>query len=112
MEKVRIFGGILEHPYNSKLWSASHCTNWGTRDEFGGILLPVYQNWWGHRALKKTGLYIVGPVPKLPYEKTLNPTCEIELMGVKEREKTPENMAIFLAEHVKNCAGWGMKCHQ
>ena len=61
---VRKFGGVLEHPKNSKLWADQNLPSVGERDEFGGWTLPIHQNWWGHRAEKATLLYVVGCEPK------------------------------------------------
>lgn len=62
---VRHCGGVLEHPSGSALWrfvGLPHPSR-PTRDEFGGWSLPVSQKWWGHRAEKRTWLYIVGIDP-------------------------------------------------
>ena len=68
---VREFGGVLEHPASSTLWPAQKLPDPGQRDGYGGWTLPIVQQWWGHKAEKKTLLYIVGCepacVPPLPY---------------------------------------------
>ena len=62
--QVRRFGGVLEHPKDSKLWSDQGLPPADTtRDEFGGWTLGITQHWWGHRATKATKLYIVGCSP-------------------------------------------------
>ena len=67
---VREFGGVLEHPARSDLWAAQKLPPPGERDQYGGWTLPISQYWWGHRAEKKTWLYIVGceprDVPQMP----------------------------------------------
>lgn len=63
VEQVRQFGGVLEHPAGSTLWSEAKLPQPGQRDAFGGWTLPIYQSWWGHRAEKVTFLYIVGVEP-------------------------------------------------
>ena len=69
--QVRRWGGVLEHPKDSKLWPdqglpPADCS----RDAFGGWTLGITQHWWGHRATKATHLYIVGcdpmDTPELP----------------------------------------------
>lgn len=69
--KIRELGGVLEHPAKSTLWPAASLPAPGTRDEFGGWSLMVSQYWWGHRAEKKTLLYIVGiepdQLPEIPF---------------------------------------------
>lgn len=102
MDKVRQFGGVLEHPIASKLWAAAGCGSLGVRDRFGGVLLPVLQCWWGHRALKKTGLYVVGPVPELPWADPVA-SSTIENMGRAERERTPVDLAKWLVEVAMEC---------
>lgn len=62
--QVRKWGGVLEHPLLSTLWAVAGLPDGeGSRDEFGGWTLIVDQNWWGHRARKRTRLYIVGCDP-------------------------------------------------
>lgn len=60
---IREFGGVLEHPLGSKLWAVAGLPKPGQRDEFGGWTLPIMQHWFGHRAEKKTLLYICGVEP-------------------------------------------------
>lgn len=71
VEQVRKWGGVLEHPKDSKLWAACGLPRPGELpDEFGGWTMLVHQRDWGHRADKPTWLYIVGvspgDVPALP----------------------------------------------
>ena len=62
--QVRRFGGVLEHPKDSKLWAAAGLPVPGQVDAYGGWTLPISQHWWGHRAEKMTWLYIVGCKPQ------------------------------------------------
>lgn len=64
IEQIRKNGGVLEHPSGSKLWPALGLPENGQRDQYGGWTLPIHQHWWGHRAEKKTKLYIVGCEPR------------------------------------------------
>lgn len=70
VDQVRRFGGVLEHPKDSKLWAAKGLPRPGSVDEYGGWTLPISQHWWGHRAEKLTWLYIVGvdagSIPRMP----------------------------------------------
>jgi hypothetical protein len=92
---VRRFGGVLEHPIHSRLWSESTCLGWGIRDTFGGVLVPVAQSAFGHRAPKHTGLYMVGiDVPSVP-EPGVSTTV-VERMCKAERERTPPPLAAWL----------------
>ena len=65
--QVRENGGILEHPANSKLWRELSLPTGTDLDQYGGYTLSVDQFWWGHKARKKTWLYVVGvPRAELP----------------------------------------------
>jgi hypothetical protein len=112
---VRRYGGVLEHPEWSTLWDdmgLPRPAN-GLRDEFGGWTLAVSQKWWGHRAEKKTWLYIVGceprNLPPIPY--TIAEATHV-IKGVKggkpavskaEREHTPPDFAVWLVEVARMC---------
>lgn len=100
--KVRQFGGVLEHPFSSRLWAESGCGSFGVRDSHGGVLVPVLQSWWGHRAPKKSCFYIVGPVPSLPARGPA-PVTTIERMGRSERERTPADLAAWLVSVARVC---------
>ena len=76
VEQVRRWGGVLEHPAGSELWSHARLPlPGGLPDAYGGFTLAVEQWRWGHRAIKPTWLYIVGVnpahIPAIP-----DPACE------------------------------------
>ena len=62
VEQVRKWGGVLEHPAHSRLWK--HCDLWPPgslfSDKHGGWSIQVDQVRWGHKARKRTWLYVVG----------------------------------------------------
>lgn len=61
VEQVRKWGGVLEHPHRSKLWSHAQLPGRGEPlDTFGGFTVEVDQCAWGHVARKRTRLYFVG----------------------------------------------------
>lgn len=101
IHKIRLWGGILEHPRKSKLWKEMNLPLPGLKDKWGGYSICIKQSWFGHRAEKETLLYIVG-IP----EKELPPiplsldtiTNTIENMGQPEREHTPIKLAIWLIQ--------------
>lgn len=98
---VRHCGGVLEHPLASGLWRFFGIER-GRRDVFGGLLVPVQQSQYGHRAEKWTGLYCVGAdfVPELAPVPGV--VC-VERMGSAERERSPEPFArlcVSIAESV------------
>jgi hypothetical protein len=60
--KVRLWGGILEHPAESLAWSHYKLTRprrgcWSMPDEYGARVTEVDQGAYGHRARKRTWLY-------------------------------------------------------
>lgn len=57
VEQVRAFGGVLEHPANSRLWKSCSLPEPGCfPDEWGGYTIEVDQCDFGHVARKKTWL--------------------------------------------------------
>lgn len=60
---VRNYGGVLEHPADSRAWSYFGLTapdregGWGRADAFGGWTCCVEQGFYGHMARKPTWLY-------------------------------------------------------
>lgn len=127
VDQVRRFGGVLEHPKDSKLWDAAGIPRPGQIDEFGGWTLPISQHWWGHRAEKMTWLYIVGcaprDIPEIPLHLG-NATHVIAQSRVRridgsrlrkgmpgwrpevtkaEREHTPPHLAVWLVELAAKC---------
>ena len=109
---------MLEHPAGSKLWPEMGLPEPGQRDEFGGWTLPIHQHWWGHRAEKKTRLYIVGceprDIPDIPMVlgeathvigdvgRASNGTKRPEVSKA-EREHTPPELAEWLVELARRC---------
>lgn len=61
VEQVRRFGGVLEHPAGSRLWSDLGLPPPGGQlDICGGYTLEVNQVLWGHSCVKPTWLYVYG----------------------------------------------------
>lgn len=61
LEQVRAWGGVLEHPAHSRLWTDAALPAAGDRlDPYGGWTLPVWQSWWGSSRPRPTWLYVVG----------------------------------------------------
>ena len=65
------YGGVLEHPAGSKLWSFMNLARPGRRyDLHGGFSVSLNQSWFGYPAKKNTWLYIVGceisDLPEMP----------------------------------------------
>jgi hypothetical protein len=116
VDQVRAYGGILEHPASSLLWQAACLPQPGKRDEFGGITVGIHQHTLGHRAEKKTLLYIVGSSPadwpSLPLVLD-EPTHVIQSrkrenhrphVSKAEREHTPQPFAEWLLTIARQCS--------
>jgi len=127
VQQVRTYGGVLEHPKDSKLWDACGLPRPGQVDAWGGWTLPISQHWWGHRAEKMTWLYIVGSsprdIPTIPLR--LGPATHViarsrmrrkdgrrlrkGMAGWRpevtkaEREHTPPQLAEWLVEVARRC---------
>ena len=115
---VREFGGVLEHPHRTTLWGAQHLPAVGHPDDLGGFTLVVDQNWWGHRAQKRTRLYVVGCEPKnvplLPlvlgkathtvglWSGRNKETCRPSITK-HEYESTPQEFALWLVALARLC---------
>jgi hypothetical protein len=116
---IRMWGGILEHPRTSKLWRELNLPMPGVLDNYGGYTLLVNQNWWGHKAEKKTFLYIVGcpqkELPPIPISfdaiqytiaskiKKKSGRRQKKEITKKEREQTPIEFAKWLITVAENC---------
>lgn len=115
VEMVRRWGGILEHPAHSSLWTAAGLPLPGQRDAIGGFTFPVPQFWWGHRAEKQTWFYVVGcepkDLPETPFQMGIPPRVITNKKGLRswmlgyrkevtrpEREHTPAALAAWLIE--------------
>jgi hypothetical protein len=61
---VRRWGGVLEHPYGSKLFDSHGLPGRGERDAWGGFRVELLQQWFGSPMKKSTWLYVVGVDPR------------------------------------------------
>lgn len=117
VEAVRAWGGVLEHPAESKLWARCGLPRPGQfPDADFGYSIEIRQCDWGHRAEKLTWLYIVGThvdsLPAFPARGT--PTGVIKpqrgiprglpIVTKREREATPPALARWLVELAARCA--------
>jgi hypothetical protein len=115
---VRRFGGVLEHPQLTTLWKVAGLPEPGSRDDHGGWTLVIDQNWWGHRARKRTRLYVVGcephEVPAIPlvlgeathtvglWSGRNKATCRPGI-AKREYEHTPTELAAWLVDLARRC---------
>lgn len=87
---VRKNGGILEHPAGSKLFKYMNIPVNGSYDKYNGFIISVNQHWFGHRAQKRTWLYIVGikrnQLPALP----INYDAITHVVGSSKKRKTKD----------------------
>lgn len=112
---VRRNGGVLEHPAGSRAWARFGLPRRGRApDARGGWTAEVRQCDWGHRAEKRTWLYVVGlhpdDLPPLPPRRDYScvvsrmPECRtVEIIGKAEREHTPPEFAAWLVELARRC---------
>lgn len=88
---IHKFGGVLEHPVDSKLWKACKLPK-PNEFTFGrqGWTLYIEQWWFGHKTVKPTWLYIVGTeqIPPLP-----------EIDKKKDQSKNPGLRKSYLVRH-------------
>lgn len=113
-EQVRRWGGVLEHPYLSRLWDYVNLPLPGDRDQHGGWTLPISQFWFGHPCEKMTWLYIVGcdpdSVPAMPIVIGRPERCikaskgrRLPVVTKAEREHTPIELARWLISIARIC---------
>lgn len=106
---VRQFGGVLEHPANSRAWKAfgllkPRTLGWWWRTNCGGHVCHVEQGHYGHRARKATWLYVSGvsDLPELRWGRSVaqawcspgaSPKVargkQVVTMNKRERQATP-----------------------
>lgn len=106
---VRRYGGVLEHPAESSLWA--HCAlprPGRCQDNYGGWSLELDQFHFGHRAEKRTWLYVVGckpdDLPPIPLREGKPTHCvrptkaypRLPSITKSEREHTPKAFAEWL----------------
>lgn len=115
VRQVRKWGGVLEHPASSTLWPKAGLPAPGQRDKYGGWTLPIVQQWWGHRAEKKTLLYVFGcdpsDLPRMPYVmgeathvvQSLKRADHRPHITKAEREHTPPELARWLVDLAAAC---------
>ena len=113
---VRREGGVLEHPAESSLWVEQMLPRPGRApDEFGGWTMEFDQFHFGHRAEKRTWLYIVGchpdDLPPIPHREGSPTHCvrptksypRLPSITKAEREHTPPALAEWLVAVARKC---------
>jgi hypothetical protein len=132
--QVRRYGGVLEHPADSRLWDVMSLPRplpvgsmlaMTPRDAFGGFSVEVELGWWGSPLRKPTWLYFCGveldvvrealPEPAEPVawrghipQRADDPrrkSCAWDRMCSAERKRTPPAMAAWLADLASTAKG-------
>ncbi len=121
VEFLRRWGGVLEHPYRSTLWTACGLPRPGQgMDRYGRFAIDLDQHWFGHRAQKRTWVLISGcqitQLPPLPFAIGQAPRVITNVHGLRkgdpryrkevtkrEREATPPAFAAWLVAVAKLC---------
>lgn len=103
VEQVRRYGGVLEHPEYSELWTELELPPPGFMfpDAFGGVSYVIAQGDFGHVAPKLTWLYAVGlTVPSWIKQPQGNQRGRVELQHSSQRHFTPPQLAELLCQWV------------
>lgn len=111
VQAVQANGGVLEHPAESTLWAHVGLPTPGRApDRSGGWTAEIRQCDWGHRAEKRTWLYIVGvhpdDLPELPPRGEATGVIKprrgvprtLKIVTKAEREHTPPALARWLID--------------
>lgn len=101
---VRHWGGVLEHPSESRLWRHCNMPRPGELpDAWGGVTLAVNQVDWGHVARKPTWLYLVGVRPEqYPRMPRREPTHWVS--GSRGARKHARSYGGRIPEGIKACS--------
>lgn len=107
VDQVRRCGGVLEHPWSSKLWKAAGLPRPSDGvDSWGGFTVLLDQGWFGHAAPKPTWVYVCGiaksAMPGLPVKLHRAEGRTLEL-PVAQREATPIDFAKWLVSIAGAC---------
>ena len=108
------YGGVLEHPAGSKLWSLMDLPLPGSGiDSKGGYSVSIDQHWFGHVCKKNTWLYIKGvdnaSLPACPMNFNVITHCisstrsnsRLREVSKNKRSYTPVKLAEWLIEIVE-----------
>jgi len=105
IDQVRRCGGVLEHPKGSTLFRECGCAlPGGLPDEWGGMTLEVDQFHWGHKARKRTLLYVVGTrdIPTMP-RRAGKPTHVVDRPGRARKAERPNSAGLLPWVSHKEC---------
>jgi hypothetical protein len=123
VEQARKYGGVVEHPATSRLWQEMNLPRpdiSAGQDKYGGWSIGIHQWEFGHKAQKKTLLYVVGVAPshlpdlplQLGYADFVVGQCGRRKDGTRkptpeilkcERDATPREFAKWLCALAMRC---------
>ncbi len=113
LDRVRMYGGILEHPKSSTLWKTGNFNLDGTVDQYGGFLRTVNLSDFGFPAKKPTNLYFVGlrpgELPSIPLNFNAITHCittsskysNLKEISANQRAATPLLMIEYFIEVIQ-----------
>lgn len=105
IDNVRKYGGIVEHPHDSKLWKDKNVIKPGTYDEFGGFTICIDQSWFGYYTEKRTLLYIVGckmkDIPDYHFNLDIKQHRKFSNLTTKQRSETTTDLCTFLKQIIQ-----------
>jgi hypothetical protein len=127
VQQVRRWGGALEHPARSSLWKYCDLPRPGDLDSVGGFTIDLDQFWFGHRAQKRTWVYVCGcrpmDIPAWPIRLGKAPRVVTNLPGLRkgmrgfrteitkrERDASPPAFAVWLVELARKCRNVSATC--
>jgi hypothetical protein len=101
---VRTFGGVIEHPANSKAWrwfgiKQPHMVGWTHGDQWGSVCC-IEQGNYGHKARKPTWLYSTLGTPELDWGPSVDKKVPLGSLNKHDREATPVHLANTLIHMV------------
>jgi hypothetical protein len=92
-------GGILEQPFDSKLFYEMGLPLGGCQNELG-FTLEIPQRWFGHAMIKNTWLFFskidISLIPPIYARLSGTPAKSIENLSKRERDRTPVALADWL----------------
>jgi hypothetical protein len=94
IDQVRRYGGVLEHPNGSHLWSPGILSRSSKPDEYGGFTISINQSWFGHPCKKTTLLYICGchPGELPPYPISFEAIQYTVGNGYRSKQELPKHL--------------------
>jgi hypothetical protein len=105
VEQVRRWGGVLEHPRESKLWDHCGLPRPGELpDVWGGVTVQVDQCNFGHIARKTTWLYLVGVSSLGALPSRREPTHWISGFRSTSRPRKYDRRGSAVPEGIKVCS--------